>query len=342
MVPNDGDKTPVHNLEYLLDGTIALSSALSEVDPSRGYDQTVQHLLSICKTEFRTNFAELIPHEDVGSYFASSGLAPESPEAESLRNKHFFQLGDDFYVPLKNNGYINLGVIHLNGVVKRFLGQIEPIKSRILDYLGSHAGQLLVHANLFQEVKRKAEMDPKLQIYNHGKLIEAFTEWCQSLSQEQADVSVLFIDIDEFKKYNDTYGHIQGDKALIHIANIVKGLLKRETDLVARYGGEEIVALVKRSNSEQARQTAEMVRTAVESSTVDISGLNPGENLLTYGSAGTKTPDKITLSIGVASAPDCTKVYPMLISLADLALYAAKEAGRNRVVVYQPAQTEPE
>lgn len=332
----------LHNLEYLLKETLKLSTALSEVDPAKGYDPTVDHILTVCRSEFKTDFAELIPSEEVGTYFASKGLDPESIESKSLREKNFFQLGDDFYVPLKNNGSRHLGVIHLNGVVKRFLAQIDPIKNRILEYLGSHAGQLLVHANLYQEAKTKAELDTKTQLYNDGKMIETFMEWCEFSSKDRSDMSVLFIDIDEFKKYNDAYGHPQGDKALIYVAQTIKNLLKRETDFVARYGGEEIVALIKRSNPEQARQTAEMVRTAVESSGIDLSDLSPSKQKLTYGSAGIKTPDKITLSIGVASAPGCTSTYPMLITLADQALYVAKENGRNQVAVYQPNQPKSE
>lgn len=331
----------VKNLEYLLRETLKLSSALSEVDPAKGYDPTVDHILEVCKSEFKTDFAELIPPEAVGTYFASKGLNPDSSEVESLRERNFFQLDDDFYVPLKNNGNHKLGVIHLNGVVQRFLTQIDPIKNKILEYLGSHAGQLLVHASLFQEAKKKAELDAKTQLYRDGKMIETFMEWCESSSRDQSDMSVLFIDIDEFKKYNDAYGHPQGDRALVYVAQTIKGILKRETDFVARYGGEEIVALIKRSNTEQARQTAEMVRNAVESSSVDVSDLDINKKKLTYGSAGIKTPDKITLSIGVASAPDCTPTYPMLITLADNALYVAKGNGRNQVAVYQPRKPEP-
>ncbi len=129
------------------------------------------------------------------------------------------------------------------------------------------------------------------------------------------DISFLFFDIDYFKKINDTYGHAVGDTVLQKVADILKKDL-RVGDIVARWGGEEFVAILLGANEEQAKKKAEQIRGEVEQMTFE----NPAEL-------------KITISIGVAEFEE-GKTFEDMVKHADEALYKAKDSGRNRVVTY--------
>jgi diguanylate cyclase (GGDEF)-like protein len=124
---------------------------------------------------------------------------------------------------------------------------------------------------------------------------------------------LMMIDVDNFKVFNDKYGHIAGDRVLVAVADALREFL-RPTDLVARFGGDEFAVLLPDLKIKQARQTAERVRQ-------QVAALSP-----------TSLSTAMTVSIGIADRTDDDDVAT-LVQRADAALYDAKEAGRNRVVV---------
>ena len=126
----------------------------------------------------------------------------------------------------------------------------------------------------------------------------------------------MVLDIDHFKKINDTLGHPAGDKVLATFARTVRECL-RATDLLGRFGGEEFVALMCSCNGDEAEGAAERVRRAVACT---VTHLDDGERA------------KITVSIGIATADAMPAELDQLVAAADKALYAAKTAGRDRVV----------
>lgn len=142
-------------------------------------------------------------------------------------------------------------------------------------------------------------------------------EWIRAM-RENTPLSVLMIDVDKFKTYNDTYGHQQGDVALQTVAKMVSLPIKRGTDLAARWGGEEFIILLPHTNPEGASHVAESIRSQVEN--MEIPSL-------------TRTPvKKVTVSIGVDTLiPTPQNSIDQLIAHADAALYRAKKTGRNRV-----------
>lgn len=145
-------------------------------------------------------------------------------------------------------------------------------------------------------------------------------EWRRS-TREATPLSVVLIDIDHFKRYNDVYGHLQGDQCLKKVALTLGSSLKRSTDLLARFGGEEFVLLLPRTSVRGAGALAETLRTAVE-----------GLHLEHVGCHETK---QVTISIGVATMiPERNATAESLIAAADKALYEAKERGRNQVRIF--------
>jgi len=133
--------------------------------------------------------------------------------------------------------------------------------------------------------------------------------------------SIIMLDLDHFKRYNDTYGHRAGDKLLRKIASTISSEI-REIDLAARYGGEEFLAILPDASLESASLVAERIRNTISAR----------ENF----PAKATTPIYVTVSLGVATWDNRITDNDMLIARADAALYSAKNHGRNRVEVWQP------
>jgi diguanylate cyclase (GGDEF)-like protein len=152
------------------------------------------------------------------------------------------------------------------------------------------------------------------------------TEWLRA-SREKSPVSLLLVDVDQFKAYNDIYGHQAGDGCLRTIAKSIASAARRPGDLVARYGGEELVVLLPDLDETGAAAIAEDIRAKVEALRVLHEANIPSRTL--------------TVSIGSATCVpslDRSRIGPEdLITLADAALYRAKQDGRNRVAVAKAA-----
>jgi diguanylate cyclase (GGDEF)-like protein len=171
---------------------------------------------------------------------------------------------------------------------------------------------------LNQMLQRLSSLDGLTGIANrrHFDLILK-QEWRRAL-RDATPLSLILIDVDFFKAYNDTYGHQMGDDCLKRVANSLKGVLKRPTDLIARYGGEEFVVLLPKTDVGGAIALAEEMRAGVEA--------------LGIAHARSQATDRVTISLGVATVtPNLDSSHAELIAEADHALYQAKQEGRNRV-----------
>ena len=181
-----------------------------------------------------------------------------------------------------------------------------------------------------QALKDKFELlsnlDGLTHIANRRRFDKAYAvEWLRA-RRDQRPLSILMIDIDHFKKYNDTYGHLQGDSCLRAVARAVAGSMHRPADLAARFGGEEFVALLPNTDASGALAIARQVQQLVE------------ELELEHASSGVSP--LVTVSVGVACALPGQDMDPdALIHAADTALYTAKNTGRNRIAVH-PAESE--
>ncbi|MCG8479075.1 MAG: GGDEF domain-containing protein [Spirochaetales bacterium] len=166
----------------------------------------------------------------------------------------------------------------------------------------------------FRRLENRASYDPLLRVYNRG--------WCDEVLAEQSRLdtrppfAIALIDLDHFKKINDTHGHDAGDAVLQEIAQRIRSTVVPQGS-VARFGGEEIVVFLPETELEQARSLMEIVRRAVGASAV--------------GYRKKKIP--VTCSIGLAVRQERGQSLPMVLKAADRAVYAAKDAGRNQVKV---------
>jgi diguanylate cyclase (GGDEF)-like protein len=165
---------------------------------------------------------------------------------------------------------------------------------------------------LEQEVRH----DALTGLHNRGYFDQVFAEVVAIAKNKGTDLSILLIDIDHFKKVNDTHGHPVGDAVLKNVAALL-GTRLRPTDLCARYGGEEFVILLPSTPAQGAAVVAERIRRQVAESMQDING----------------TLLRVTISIGQATLEPSVHLRPeSLLKAVDQALYEAKHAGRNRVI----------
>jgi diguanylate cyclase (GGDEF)-like protein len=166
------------------------------------------------------------------------------------------------------------------------------------------------------ELKKLAITDPMTKLYNRRYFTEISTNLFKVSRREHKELSVIMLDIDKFKRVNDTFGHQVGDSVIILLADILTEQ-KRKSDIACRYGGEEFVLLLPNADLEGSRKLAEKIRETVQA---NILPLPSGESL------------QFTVSLGIAQVDlKNEKNLEAALSRADEGLYAAKDSGRNRV-----------
>ena len=172
---------------------------------------------------------------------------------------------------------------------------------------------------LFNELYLFATHDHLTGVFNRRILDELLGKEMERSIRHNLSLSVIMLDIDDFKEYNDTYGHLQGDIALKTVTNSIQELTRAE-DFVARYGGEEFIIVLPDTNLKKAKEIAERIRKKIAGTRIKVAtkNLEPGY-------------ENITVSMGVARLTKKGS-YEMLHQ-ADVALYKAKERGKNMVCV---------
>lgn len=179
--------------------------------------------------------------------------------------------------------------------------------------------------SLNDRLDRLARHDPLTGLFNRRAFDEAFDREWERAVREQRPLSVLFMDVDYFKLYNDSMGHAQGDVCLQRVAGALERSLLRATDIVARYGGEEFVILLPGTGAAGAEEIARRVAAEVR----DLNLPHPRSAV----------SERVTLSTGVAAlTPGRDDSPAQLLRQADSALYEAKDHGRNRHVLFRPAR----
>ncbi|MDZ7727361.1 MAG: sensor domain-containing diguanylate cyclase [Dehalococcoidia bacterium] len=188
---------------------------------------------------------------------------------------------------------------------------------RVLEMMASQVATAIAAADVYEETDRFAHRDGLTELPNRRQLTEDIKYEFDRAVRRGREMTVAMIDVDHFKRFNDDHGHHAGDVALQRVAKALAEALRAE-DRLYRYGGEEFAIVLDRETGDQAVQIAERLRAAV-------SELTPLDD----------QPARVTISVGLASAPEHGASFDELIESADEALYEAKEHGRNRVVCLQ-------
>lgn len=188
--------------------------------------------------------------------------------------------------------------------------------------IGYQLAATLKHFQRLSSVKTMAIYDTLTNLYNRRYLEERLIAETKKSFYEGSSLSLVMVDIDHFKKVNDTFGHTGGDKVLREIASLLKASVRKK-DTVARYGGEEFILILPDAGLEVAAMIAERIRKLVEGTLFEL-----GQARI-----------NITVSLGISNFPGHhPKSKEDLVNMADQALYDAKRGGRNRVCVFNPAR----
>lgn len=224
-------------------------------------------------------------------------------------------------VPLKIEDRV-IGVINI--VNKKDNLKFNANDTKLMMVLGAQAAVTINKARVYEE----SITDGMTKLFIHRYFQARLDSELSRASRYGTKLSLLLFDVDHFKKFNDTYGHQQGDIVLIETAKVVKDSVRANIDIPCRYGGEEFTIIMPETDAAGARVLAERLRKRVEA----------------YEYPGQEKALHVTISIGISIFPDDATDKLMLIKKADDALYRAKEAGRNNTQVYSecaaPAETE--
>jgi len=186
---------------------------------------------------------------------------------------------------------------------------------RFLSTISNLAGIAIENSLLYKDVEELAIKDGLTGLYLRRFLDERGKEELQYIFRKNSEMSVLMIDIDHFKKYNDDFGHRAGDIVLMHIADLLKGVFHDPAHIISRFGGEEFVVVLPDTKKSKALKLAENLRKGIEEGVIILR----------------RSPVKITVSIGVAAYPSDADSWVDLIKQSDAAMYKAKQQGRNKV-----------
>ena len=220
-------------------------------------------------------------------------------------------------VPLKIKDRVT-GVI--NGVNKVNSEPFTEEDQRLLEALAQQAAMAVEHARLYE----LAITDGLTKLFIHRYFQARLEEEMVRAKRYHTACSLILFDIDHFKKFNDTYGHQQGDVVLIEVAKLTKQTVRETVDIPARYGGEEFAIILPETDAKGAHLVAERLRKTVEA----------------YDFPGQEKALKVTISLGVATFPDHASVKSVLIKKADMALYECKGRGRNCSFIYNDSIAE--
>jgi diguanylate cyclase (GGDEF)-like protein len=245
----------------------------------------------------------------------------------AMANRPRFKSKSLICIPLKLKDKI-IGVINLSD--KKNLAPFSGADLQLLTSFANLASLMIERTLVLEESVRFEQLsvtDALTGLYNRRFLKSRLEEELNRSIRQELNLTVLFIDLDFFKSYNDVCGHIAGDEALKLTADIIRASL-RDMDVVARYGGEEFCAVLPGTSKAEAMIVAERIRSEIESEKF------PGESDIPL--------KRMTASLGVASFPEDGRSFTDLIHASDMALYQAKANGRNCIVAATPPKAQPQ
>lgn len=263
--------------------------------------------------------------EGIAGQVAKSGLPMLVNDIErdtrvATKNRPRFKTKSFICLPLEANDRL-IGVLNLAD--KENGGNFTEADLKLVQTFTGHAVLMIDRAATLEKAGKFEQLaitDPLTGLYNRRFLEDRLQEEFSRGERQQQNFCILLADLDSFKFYNDLCGHLAGDKALHKVAEIMRRSA-REMDVAARYGGEEFCLILPGTSKKESVFVGERIRRAVEAESF------PGESHMPLG--------RLTVSIGIATFPADGVSANGLLHAADLALYSAKQSGRNRLILYE-------
>lgn len=222
--------------------------------------------------------------------------------------------------PAKAKRYWKQIISHRKSISKS-LGRNVNLRTAMCDYFCSISksikNPIVIEIRVLEDVLESLKYDSLTGLCTRGVLDEMLSKEMARAKRYRSELSVLFLDLDDFKEINDTFGHLAGDETLKHVARIIMGETRNE-DTAARYGGEEIVVILPETGKVNALVLGERIRKKMEEAKFEYEGqiIN------------------VTVSGGLATFPIDASDTDNLIKNADIAVYRAKEKGKNNIVIF--------
>lgn len=291
------------------------------------------------------------------------GLEFSGTVEEAFKKKHMAEIKTDkgyiYSIPLLSKESC-IGILHINTKNKLTIEEIELINGTITPLTSA-----LENAFLYKNVERLATRDGLTGVYNHRYFQNMLDEYIRKVQKDENDLSMAMIDIDNFKKYNDTYGHPIGDLLLKKVVEVMRSIL-RDEDVVFRYGGDEFTIILPYTNSEDAAAIMEQIKNIISDYKFEIGDKEEEETALDVelikestfkseklfnsnifkkwisekvGLSKSKLISNtfnITISVGISSLVDVNYDKEMLIKNADKASLKSKRNGKNQVTIWKP------
>ncbi len=319
-----------------------------EMNAALPYRETVERVLSRSKAFLHADFAALLLLDADARAFSLEGaqgvlsptisseccaFSPDCPVRQAIAGGNLTRttghtctlfphtMKDQLVIPVhvENIGDLALLATSTSGEY------VALLSDDILVALQNHVQTALTNAHKYDAIRRQVVTDHLTRLYNRRYFMNRAGEEIERSLRHQEPLSVLMVDIDHFKEFNDTYGHATGDRVLQTVARAMQDAL-RKPDVCARHGGEEFAVLLPSTPGENAYYVAERVRRTLSDTR--------------YTGLGLPAEANITISVGVATCPRDATDLDALMELADRALYRAKAAGRDQVVLHGAEQRE--
>jgi len=244
----------------------------------------------------------------------------------SLRCVHLQSQGSSVCIPLIANGEA-IGVLSIQDDLQHPTAaaasdsDATARRHQLARAVAEHIALAISNLNLREALRLQAVRDPLTSLYNRRYMQEFLEREINRSRRRERPLAVMMLDLDNFKRYNDSFGHPAGDEALRFVGDALLRAVRGE-DLACRYGGEEFCLILPECSLQQAAVRAEEIRARLKELHIERANQIPG---------------LVTVSIGVAGFEETTDDGSLLLKFADDALYQAKRAGRDRVVAARPA-----
>jgi diguanylate cyclase (GGDEF)-like protein len=210
-----------------------------------------------------------------------------------------------------------LGILHFCRVERDDATMAEPSFLTLVETVANSIGLAIANLRLRETLRQQSIRDPLTGLFNRRYLDETLRREILRATRAGSTLGVIMLDIDYFKRFNDTYGHDAGDTVLATLGKFLQNQVRGD-DIACRYGGEEFTLILPGASLEIVRERAERLRIGAQSLTMRVNGTQV---------------ETITLSLGVAAAPQHGDTADAVLQAADAALYRAKQRGRNCVQV---------
>ena len=288
-------------------------------------------LIGAARTISQSHFIDHLTHtwtEEENYFMPGEELVGERPEGE-------WNQFDSLFVPMHGQKGQLIGYIEAYDPLDRQRPTEEVV--RLIEVFASKAASNIELQRAYGELEQQSRTDGLTGLYNHRFFQERLAAEIARAQRFEKPLTLLMIDVDNFKEFNDAFGHPQGDRLLKSLADLLLAQTRAQVDVVARYGGEEFVVLLLETGGGDAAAAAERIQDSVE-------GRRPG--LAVAEAIRTATQEQmfdtaagkaggVTVSVGVATFPDHASTGDQLVANADKALYLAKRLGKNRTCVYR-------